>query len=77
MPGYEGDGFNCTSKSVLVWCAAALMPQPYTLADIDECARNTSGCEDVCTDTDGSFLCSCPNRAGFRLASDGLTCAGK
>ncbi|XP_078266272.1 uncharacterized protein LOC144599354 [Rhinoraja longicauda] len=27
--------------------------------DIDECGTNTSNCEQVCTNTNGSFVCSC------------------
>lgn len=44
--------------------------------DIDECALNISGCEDECTDTVGSFICSC-NRIGFELAANNLNCTGK
>ena len=43
--------------------------------DIDECAENSDGCEQMCTDTDGSFECSC--RDGFRLGSDGRSCDGE
>ena len=41
--------------------------------DIDECQN--SPCEHNCTNTVGSFVCSCP--AKYTLASDGLTCDGK
>ena len=44
--------------------------------DIDECATNTSTCEQLCTNTIGSFLCSCID--GFRLnVTDNSTCDGK
>ena len=43
-------------------------------ADVDECAGNRGGCQQICTNTDGSFVCSC--RDGFRLASDGRSCEG-
>ena len=42
--------------------------------DTDECAENTDGCEQMCTDTDGSFECFCED--GFRLHSDERSCEG-
>ena len=43
--------------------------------DIDECASNSSGCQDICSNTDGSFECSC--RRGYTLGSNGRLCNGK
>ena len=43
-------------------------------SDINECAES-AGCEEMCTDTDGSFECSC--RDGYRLGSDGKSCDGE
>ena len=40
--------------------------------DINECTANTDGCDQVCTNTDGSFECSC--NSGFTLSNDGKTC---
>jgi hypothetical protein len=40
--------------------------------DINECLENNGGCEQSCSNTDGSFKCSC--RSGFNLASDGRYC---
>ena len=40
--------------------------------DIDECATNTHDCDQLCTNTDGSFECSC--NSGFTLSGDGRTC---
>ena len=45
------------------------------ILDIDECAESSVVCEQVCTDTDGSFQCSCRN--GFRLGSNGRSCDGE
>ena len=43
--------------------------------DIDECASDSSNpCNQICTNTDGSFECSC--MSGFQLESDGFTCEG-
>ena len=43
--------------------------------DIDECSEATDNCAHNCTDTDGSYTCSC--RPGYRLASDNQGCNGK
>ncbi len=43
-------------------------------ADIDECATNTSMCDQNCTDTSGSFICDC--NVGYELIN-GTKCVGK
>ena len=46
--------------------------------DKDECLFNNGGCSHTCTDTDGSYMCSCPE--DFVLSGDLRTCvsiAGK
>ena len=49
----------------------------YTVcsADIDECLSDSGGCEHNCTNTEGSFLCSCSQ--GYSLADDGFQCIGE
>ena len=42
--------------------------------DINECDNNNGGCSQNCTNTNGSFFCSCDE--GYQLKSDGLTCKG-
>ena len=42
---------------------------------MDECAADTDGCQQICTNTIGSFLCGC--NTGFTLSVDGRTCSGK
>lgn len=42
------------------------------IIDINECA--SSPCEYSCTNTDGSFECSCDD--GYALGLDGLSCQG-
>ncbi len=44
-------------------------------ADIDECAENTDGCSQHCTNSIGSYVCSC--HPGYRLDADRHTCNGK
>ncbi|XP_053373031.1 uncharacterized protein LOC128546497 isoform X2 [Mercenaria mercenaria] len=45
--------------------------KPYC-NDIDECTDGTAGCEHVCTNTPGSFKCSC--REGYELLFDQTNC---
>ena len=40
--------------------------------DIDECTLSTHNCAQRCTDTDGSFDCSC--ETGLTLDDDGFSC---
>ena len=42
--------------------------------DIDECERGTDGCDHNCTNTDGSYYCTCMD--GYELESDNHTCTG-
>ena len=37
--------------------------------------EGTSGCTQICTDSYGSFKCTCYN--GYQLQNDGKTCDGK
>ena len=43
-------------------------------SDVNECAEGSSGCEQSCTNTEGSFQCEC--NAGYMLAGNGLSCIG-
>ena len=42
--------------------------------DFDECATDNGGCNRTCTNTEGSFECSCDT--GYTLATDNLNCGG-
>ena len=44
-------------------------------ADIDECEEDIDGCEQECTDTDGSYNCSCS--LGYTLVIDEHGCDGE
>ena len=48
---------------------------PYFVSDLEECQTDNGGCEQTCTNTVGSFECSCD--PGYNLASNGLNCNGK
>ena len=43
-------------------------------SDIDECVEGLGGCDHNCTNTNGSYFCSCMD--GYELESDNHTCTG-
>ena len=43
-------------------------------SDIDECESEDFYCEQICTNSDGSYTCSC--RDGYILNDDDETCEG-
>ena len=46
-----------------------------TPTDIDECSEGIVDCDHNCTNTIGSYACSC--YSGYELDSDNLSCSGK
>ena len=46
----------------------------YSL-DIDECRTNIGNCSQLCTNTDGSYFCSC--QSGYLLEANNQSCNGK
>lgn len=46
------------------------------LSDVDECLEDIHDCahDQICTNNDGSFMCSCGS--GYTLASNGEGCNG-
>ena len=48
---------------------------PFSYVDVNECSSGGAGCAHLCTNTEGSYSCSC--RIGFQLNSDQRTCSGK
>ena len=59
--GYTGDGVNCTSKSYFANSLCTYLIPIIQPADINECELETYSCHSNanCTDTDGSFNCTC------------------
>ena len=46
----------------------------FFISDIDECAKDIDSCDQICTNTPGSYNCSC--QKGFKLSRDALNCQG-
>ena len=49
-----------------------LISKSSIYADIDECTEGTDGCSQICTNTIGTYSCSC--NSGYSLASNGHSC---
>ena len=46
----------------------------YLFSDYDECTGNNGGCDQTCSNTVGSFFCSCGD--GYMLDVDMTSCNG-
>ena len=72
--GYElgTDGMACNGKT----CDRDYnTDKRFMLSDINECLSSNGGCAHNCSNTDGSFVCSCVS--GYELGTDGMACNGK
>ena len=81
-PGFEilNDNRTCVGKfdanDTSICCyLQCVMYFVLLFEDIDECARNISGCNQNCTNTNGSYFCSC--YPGYEIENDNKTCIGK
>ena len=46
----------------------------YYISDVNECSANYGNCSQLCTNTNGSYVCSC--NLGYQLSADSRTCNG-
>ena len=53
-------------------CVGVLDGDARVCDDIDECTIGNGGCDQTCTNLEGSFVCSCDG--GYELNTDGLLC---
>ena len=76
--GYTGDGLSCEGEECTL-CGNLRFEtiRNYLLLDIDECEMDNDCDEEngVCTNTNGSYLCSC--KMGFRFNGIGFSCSGQ
>lgn len=79
MSGYslQANGRTCIGMNSHRFLIVMLDRIPYTslLTDINECANVNGNCAQVCTNTVGSYICSCVT--GYELDADTRTCDGK
>lgn len=64
----------CAAIDIVIMLTPTSSTPLYT-PDIDECANNNGQCSNICTNTNGSYICSC--KPGYLLGADMLTCNGK
>ena len=57
-----------------IFSAGPYISHALAILDVDECAEDTDTCAQACTNTNGSYTCSCD--PGYRLASDNRHCDG-
>ena len=44
----------------------------FTVIDVDECVVKENSCDQICTNTDGTFECACDS--GYVLDEDKISC---
>ena len=62
-----------TTPALVSTCLSNSIIKTLVFIDIDECISDNGGCDHNCTNTDGSYYCSCND--GYSLVS-GLYCEG-
>ena len=74
--GYSlsADGYSCQGEKLLcqLYLYNMICLMSIILIDVDECLESNGGCDHNCTNSEGSFQCSC--RSGYHLAVDNLNC---
>ena len=64
--GCEGQYYNLDSYDLIANCDNT---------DVNECLSDNGGCNQTCTNNDGSYECSC--NTGYLLSPDNLSCDGR
>ena len=68
-----GDNLTCTGKLTLLVDFLSICI--IGVQDINECSISNGYCSDLCTNTNGSHLCSC--NSGYQIGIDLRNCIGE
>ena len=69
----QADGRTCIGKLIIILINVEYILKKFP--DINECATSNGNCTQVCTNTVGSYYCSC--MTGYTLNSNGQACDGR
>jgi len=69
----ETAGARCYGIYIVIF-GYCLCTESYIIADANECVLNTDGCAHNCSNTIGSYMCSC--ETGYSLDDDDHGCTG-
>ena len=61
-------------KYCVIVCLICMYVQ-YILTEINECLVNNGDCDHICTNTPGSYYCTC--KTGYQLQPDRRKCLGE
>ncbi len=64
---------HCNVVCTADWDLIYIPLYTHTCVDINECSEDTDGCDQICTNSPGSYNCDC-NSTGYLLAVDGRGC---
>ena len=80
--GWTGD--DCSVGNTIIhnnnYHDSALMtvlPSMLMITDINECGTDNGGCEQICTNTNGSYMYYCLCASGYMLDGNGRNCSGE
>jgi hypothetical protein len=73
--GYHDSDITGQCEGWCLNCAFNSLKIIHSSPDIDECAVNNGGCEQVCENELGRYRCRCSVQ-GYQISEDGHTCIG-
>ena len=76
-PGYQIalNNRTCTGKHIASNMMVSFKQFTMQYVDMNECALGMHDCNQICTNTNGSYTCSCS--PGYKISSNNRTCVGK
>ena len=77
MDGFQldADKLNCVGEKESLWWYYYVNGVTICKLDVNECLPAEDLCQQLCTNTEGGFVCEC--QSGFTLDADGFSCNRK